>query len=164
MEGAAAQHLQSLTRRALVVAPVRIVAGLAGLAVAIAAGSPRPAAVLAFALAALGLVVVVVADPRRHLFRLPDDPPEADAGAVEDGLARLGLAAIFPSTAGVAMLALVALLFEPTLTALLAGILVGLGLAALVTGGDLLLGERRRGRRLFLVRGTQQIVVRRERG
>jgi len=40
--------------------------------------------------------------------------------------------ASLPSTAGVSFLAAVALVFEPTLTALLAGVLAGLGVAALV--------------------------------
>jgi len=38
-----------------------------------------------------------------------------------------------PSTVGVSVLAAVTLAFQPTLTALLAGILAGLGLAALLS-------------------------------
>jgi hypothetical protein len=157
----AVPRLQSLPRRALVVAPIRFALGAAGLTAAAVAGSPRPAALLAFAVAALGLLVVVVADPRTRFMRLPDDPPPADAGALEDGVGRIALAAVFPSTAGVALLLAVALAFEPTLAAMLAGILAGLGAAALVTGVELLLGERRSGRRLYVVRGTQRVVARR---
>lgn len=154
-------HLQSLSRRALVVAPVRLVLGIAGVGAAVAAGSPRPGAFLAFVAAAVGLVFVVAVDPRRHLFRLPDDPPEASAEAVEDGLGRLAFSAVFPSTVGVAALAMAALFFEPTLAALLSGILAGLGVAALIYGVDQLLSERRTGLRLFLVRETQHVVARR---
>ena len=161
MNTAAEQRLQSLPLRALVVAPVRIVLALAGVAAAIAAGAPRPGALLAFLTAAVGLVVVVVADPRRYIFRIPDDPPDAEPEAIEDGVARLALAAVFPSTAGVTVLLLAALAFEPTLSAMLAGIIAGLGVAALVYGVDQLLAERRTGLRLFLVRGTQQVVARR---
>ena len=108
------------------------------------------------------LALVVAVDPRRHLLRLPDEPPEAPAEAVEDRLGRLVVSAVFPSTVGVAALAVAALGFEPTLAALLAGILAGLGVAALLFGIDLLLSERRTGVRLFLVRGTQHVVARRQ--
>jgi hypothetical protein len=160
VEPAARTHLQSLSRRAFVVAPIRLSLGAAGVAAAIVAGSPRPAALLAFVLAAVALLAVVATDPRRRFVRLPDDPPEAEPEAPEDGLARIALAAVFPSTVGVAAILVVALAVQPTLAALLAGILAGLGVAALLTGGELLLEERRTGRRLFLVRGSQRVVSR----
>jgi hypothetical protein len=157
---AAPVRIQSLSRRALAVAPVRLVLGGAGVAAAIAAGSSSAAALLAFAAATIGLLVVVAADPRRLFFRMPDDPAEAPGDALEDGTLRLVWTALFPSTAGLMALLAVSLAFEPTLAAVMAGILAGLGIAALVGGLELLLRERTDGRRLFVVRGTQHVVVR----
>ena len=153
-------QLQSLSRRSLVVAPIRLALGAAGVTAAVAAGSPRPGALLAFAGSAVGLLIVAAGDPRRHMFRLPEDPPDAPPGAVEDGVVQLALAAVFPSTAGVAAILVVALVFEPTLAAVMAGILAGLGVAALLGGVELVLQERRTATRLFVVRGTQRVVVR----
>src|SRR4029077_5882043 len=53
----------------------------------------------------------------------------ADARVAPGGLPPFH--ASLPSTAGVSFLAAVALVFQPTLTALLAGVLAGLGVAAL---------------------------------
>lgn len=160
MSDAAPAWIQSLSRRALAIAPVRILLGAAGVGAAVAAGSSVTAALLAFAAAGVGLLIVVAADPRRLFFRLPEDAPEAPADAVEDGLVHLAWTALFPSTAGVTALLAVSLAFEPTLSAVMAGILAGLGIAALVGGLELLVREREAGRRLFVLRGTQHVVAR----
>lgn len=106
----------------------------------------------------------MIVDPRRHLFRLPEDAPQAAEEATEDGVARLAFTAVFPSTVVVTVLLVVALFFEPLLAAVMAGILAGLGVAALIGTVELALEERRRGQRLFVERGTIRVVSRRRPG
>jgi hypothetical protein len=61
----------------------------------------------------------------------------------------------------VAAILVVSLFFEPTLAAVMAGILAGLGAAAAIGSGALAPLERRTHRRLFVVRATREIVARR---
>lgn len=153
-------HLQSLPRRALVIAPIRLALAGAGLVAAVVAGSSRASALLAFGTTTVGTLLLVIADPRARFFSVPEQPPEAPPTATEDGLGRLALSASFPSTIGVALLLAVTLVAEPTLAAVMAGILAGLGLAALVGAVELRSLERRGGRRLFVERGTSRVVSR----
>lgn len=146
-------------------APIRFGLAVLGLVTAIAASANRAGALLAFGSASVVLVLAALADPRRHLFQIPDDPPLPPAGAAEDGVARLAWSAVFPSTVGVAALLVATLPFEPMLAALMAGILAGLGVAALVSAVELWLEERASGRRLLLRRGTTVVfAVPREEG
>lgn len=73
-------------------------------------------------------------DPRARFRQVPAEPAElpADARIAPPWLHVVH--ASLPSTVGVSVLAAVTLAFNPTLTALLAGILAGLGLAALLRG------------------------------
>jgi hypothetical protein len=154
-------HLQSLRRRALGVLVVRgALAGL-GVVAAVVAGASRTSALLACGGSAVVLLAAAFGDPRSRLHQVPDDPPDAPAGALEDGVARCALAASLPSTIGVAAILVVSLFFEPTLAAVMAGILAGLGAAAAIGSGALALLERRTHRRLFVVRATREIVARR---
>ena len=107
----------------MVLAAIRIALGAVGLVAARLAGAGGGAAFTAFAVGALGLLVAAIADPRRPFFR----------SAIGEALPRPRsvLAALFPSTVGVSVLTAVALAFEPTLAALLAGVLAGLGIVAL---------------------------------
>jgi hypothetical protein len=50
---------------------------------------------------------------------------------------------MLPSTAGVAVLAAISLVFEPILAAVLAGILAGMGIVSLVSCVEVALWERR---------------------
>ncbi len=84
-------RLQSLPRRALVIAPVRLVLAAIGLAAAVVAGSRPAGALLAFGGATIATLLLVIADPRARFFQIPDAPPEAPAEASEDGLGRLAL-------------------------------------------------------------------------
>lgn len=157
---AAPLRLQSLRRRALVIAPIRLALAGAGLAAAVTAGSQQAGALLACGGATVATLLLVIADPRARFFQIPEDPPAAPADAREDGLWRLALGAAFPSTAGVAVLLAVALAVEPTLAAMMAGILAGLGLAALVGAVELTALERRRACRLYVERGTSRVLSR----
>ena len=152
--------LQSLPRRALVIAPIRLALAGLGLAAALVAGSPGASALLAFAATTVATVTLVIADPRARFFRIPELPPDAAPDAAEDGLGRLALTAAFPSTLGVAVLLGVTLATEPTLAAVMAGILAGLGLAALAGAVELLSFERTHGLRLYAERGTSRVVSR----
>jgi hypothetical protein len=58
-------------------------------------------------------------------------------------------AGTMPSTVGVTVLAAASLVFEPILTAVLAGILAGMGIVSLVSCVEVALWERRSGARLF---------------
>jgi hypothetical protein len=60
---------------------------------------------------------------------------------------------MYPSTIGLTAVTAVALVVRPELAAVLAGILAGLGLAALWSAGQLALWERELGGRLFAERG-----------
>lgn len=154
-------RLQSLPRRALAIAPIRLALAGVGLAAAIVAGATTASALLAFGATTVGTLLLVIADPRARFFSIPEDPPEAPAEATEDGLGQLALGAAFPSTIGVTLLLGVTLVAEPTLAAVMAGILAGLGLAALAGAVELHMLERRAGVRLFVERGTTRVLSRR---
>jgi hypothetical protein len=60
---------------------------------------------------------------------------------------------MYPSTIGLSAVIAVSLVVSPELAAVLAGILAGIGLAALYSAGQLLLWERELGGRLLIERG-----------
>jgi hypothetical protein len=118
--------------RALFVAPVRIALGVVWLVGARAAGSPSAGALLAFAGGVFVTAFTLANDPRARFLRGPEPKP-APPDAPVASAARQALAALMPSTVGVSVLAAAALAFQPTLSALLAGICAGLGVAGAVT-------------------------------
>jgi hypothetical protein len=130
------------------VTPIRILGGLALLAGARAAGAEPDAAGGAFLLGAFGLVVAAFFDPRsRFLGSAPAEPAPAEARfATPLELVRAGL---LPSSVGVAALTAVALPFQQTLAALLAGVLAGLGAASALSALRVLAWERAHGLRLY---------------
>jgi len=124
--------VESIRLRLLLVAPLRLVLGVAFLAAARAAGGTGTATLLAFAVGAFATVFLASNDPRAR-FRDSGGgpatlPPDARIAPRWLHAAHASL----PSTVGVSVLAGLTLAFTPTLTALLAGILVGLGVAALL--------------------------------
>jgi hypothetical protein len=127
--------LHSLRERTLLVIPVRIVLGIVLLVAARVAGAQSAPALLAFAIGVIGIVFVIFNDPRARLARGEVDPLDVPDDATVAPRWRQALAASIPSTIGVAVLALVALVPQPTLAALLAGVEAGLGLAALISLG-----------------------------
>jgi hypothetical protein len=152
--------LESLSRRALLVSPVRVALGLAGLVPAAALAAEPEAARLAFLVGAFALLVGALADPRSHFHRLREEPPEPPVGAAEAGAAQLLRAAVFPSTVGVSLLVLLALPLRPDLAAFLAGSLAGMGLASLVHGARLLAFERANRVALYAERGSGTVYAR----
>jgi hypothetical protein len=127
--------LHSLRERTLLVIPIRLVLGIVLLVAARVAGAQSAPALLAFAIGVVGIVFVIFNDPRARLARGPVDPLDVPDDATVAPRWRQALAASTPSTIGVAALALVALVPQPTLAALLAGVEAGLGVAALISLG-----------------------------
>jgi hypothetical protein len=120
--------LHSLRDRALYVTPIRIALGALWLGAARLAGAPSTGAVLAFAGGVFVIVFTLFNDPRSRFLRR-GEAQEAPTDASVAGPVRQALHATLPSTVGVTALAAVALVFQPTLSALLGGISAGLGVA-----------------------------------
>ena len=129
--------------------PIRVLGGLALLAAARAAGAEPDAAGGAFLLGALGLVVAAFLDPRPRFLGASGEafpaPPDARFATTFE-LVRDGL---LPSSVGVAVLVGLALPFEQTLAALLAGVLAGLGAASALSAVRVLAWERAHDLRLY---------------
>ena len=133
-------RLVRVTTSLLVLTPIRLGLGLAGLGAALLVSPAGPAA-LAFVAGTLGAAIALGADPRYGRHRLRDLPPVPDRVELASRLdmARVG---VFPSTAGVAVLAAVALVFNGLLAAVLAGVLAGMALVGLATWFNLEAAER----------------------
>jgi hypothetical protein len=124
--------VESLRLRLLLVGPLRLVLSGAFLVAARAAGATSRPALLAFVGGAFGVAFLAWSDPQARFFPASREPGELPADARVAPAWLHAVHASLPSTAGVSLLAAVALVFQPTLTALLAGVLAGLGVAALV--------------------------------
>jgi hypothetical protein len=122
--------VESIRLRLLLVAPLRLLLGIVFLAAARAAGGGVGPTLLAFAAGAFAMAFLVPNDPRARFRGTPSEPAELPADASVAPAWLHALHAALPSTVGVSVLAAVTLPFQPTLTALLAGILAGLGIAA----------------------------------
>jgi hypothetical protein len=121
------------TRAALLVGPVRLALGTAGLVAAIALGLTGATA-LAEAAAGAVLTVFTLAAPGGR--RKPEQlrPPGSAVGSADDPWWRVLAVAMFPSTYGVGLLTAIALAFNPNLAAFLSGVMLGMGAVALVYG------------------------------
>jgi hypothetical protein len=122
--------VESVRLRLLLVAPLRLVLGLAFLGAARVAGGRSAATLLAFAAGAFAMAFLVPNDPRARFRRVGEAPAELPADARVAPAWQHAVHAALPSTVGVSVLAAITLAFQPTLSALLAGILAGLGFAA----------------------------------
>ena len=124
--------VESVRLRLLLVGPLRLVLSGVWLASARAAGGSSGSTLLAFAAGALVTAFLVANDPRAAFRRAPAEPAQLPADARVAPAWMHAVHAALPSTVGVSVLAGLALAFRPALTALLAGILAGLGVAALL--------------------------------
>jgi hypothetical protein len=124
--------VESVRLRLLLIGPLRLALGIVWLGAARAVGGSGSAALLAFAAGAFAMAFLVWNDPRARFRHAPSRPEALPAGANVAPAWLHAVHAAFPSTVGVSVLAAVMLAFNPTLTALLAGILAGLGVAALL--------------------------------
>jgi hypothetical protein len=127
--------VHSLRERALLVIPIRFGLGLATLLAAVLAGAERGPALIAFVVGVLGIAFTIFNDPRTRFLRRDVEPLPLPPNAVVAPRLRQALAATLPSTAGVTVLAAIALVPQPVLAALLGGVCAGLGLAALLSLG-----------------------------
>jgi hypothetical protein len=140
--------VESVRLRLLLIGPLRLALGIVWLLAARAAGGSTGGMLLAFAAGAFAIAFLVPNDPRARFRRASGEPAQLPADAsIAPAWLHLAHAAM-PSTVGVSVLAAVTLAFEPTLAALLAGVLAGLGLVALLgaygSDGRLFLDPRTR--------------------
>jgi hypothetical protein len=117
------------------VIPIRLGLGLALLGAARLAGAQGAPALLAFVVGVFGITFVIFTDPRARFAKGEVEPVDAPPDAELAPRWRQALAATVPSTIAVAVLAGIALVPQPTLAALLAGVEAGLGVAALLSLG-----------------------------
>jgi hypothetical protein len=140
--------VESLRLRLLLVAPLRLVLAVVWLVAARVASASGDPSLLAFGAGAFVIAFVASNDPRARFRRGSGEPAELPVDARVAPAWLHAVHAAFPSTVGVTLLAAVALAFRPTFTALCAGILAGLGVAALaaarVTDRRLYVEPRRR--------------------
>jgi hypothetical protein len=127
--------LHSYRDRAIGVIPIRLALGLALVGSARVAGARSGPALLAFVVGVFGITFVIFNDPRARFIRRDVDPLDAPPDAEVAPRWRQALSATLPSTVAVAVLACIALVPQPTLAALLAGVEAGLGVAALLSLG-----------------------------
>jgi hypothetical protein len=122
--------LHSLRDRTLGVIPIRVALGVLLLVAARVAGAANTPALLAFVTGVVAITFLLYNDPRARFVRPQGEPAEAPSDAQIAPRWRQALAATLPSTVGLTVLALVTMLPQPTLAALLAGVCAGLGVAA----------------------------------
>jgi len=145
--------LARISRQALLISPIRIGLGLAGLVVSLALGEDATPALLAFAIGTFGMAFAVVADRRGGIFAPRSEPEPVPADAALESPLELVRHAVLPSTVGVSVLAAIAFAAgQNGLGALLAGALAGMGLASLAYGTALAWRERTEGSALYLDR------------
>ena len=125
-------RLQSIRRRAALVIPIRAGLGIVWLVAAIVAGAGARPALIGFVIGALGCAFALLNDPRSRLLYAKREPSPYPDGASLDSALRHIWTALLPSTLGVNILAAVAVVPQPELTAILGGVSAGLGLAALI--------------------------------
>jgi hypothetical protein len=132
----------------LVLTAIRLVLGAAALAGAFLAGVERSAGGAGFAFGAGATALMLLTDRRSLLLGEPTlEPMPADAE--RETRRRSVTAGLYPSTVGVTLLAAASLAFEPVLSAVLAGVLAGMGVAGIVSAARIVLWERRRRARLY---------------
>jgi hypothetical protein len=136
--------------QALLIGIVRLVLAAAALAAAIAVGASSGSAALLFAAGAIVVLVAIMGSRRGRLVwvRLAEAEPLAPEATLEPRRRAVARAA-YPSTIGLTVLSAIALLFEPSLAAVLAGILAGIGGAALGFAAQLAAWERQRRARVL---------------
>jgi hypothetical protein len=154
-----APRLVGLSTAPLVVAPIRLGVGLLGALGAALRGLSWSVAAAAFVLGAGAFAFSALADPRRRFFRVKEEAEPVPADASFEPLARIAVAATYPSTLGLAILTAVSLAFNAALAAVLAGGAAGLGVAGAITGAQIALRERADAVRFFTeARGTRLYV------
>jgi hypothetical protein len=132
----------------LALSGIRLGLGAVAFVGSIAAGAGAAAAGGGLALGAAICGLALVTDRRWLLLGTPSAEPLPDE-VRRAPLARAVAEGLLPSTAGVAVLAAASLAFEPILTAVLSGILAGMGIVSVVSCVEVALWERRTQTQLF---------------
>jgi hypothetical protein len=155
-ESGAAPELIEVRAQTLLIGGLRLALAAVGLGAAIAAGTRPGEGAGLFVIGALVLLVAVVGGRRRRLvwLRLAEAEPLGAPAKLEPRRQSL-LRATYPSTIGLTVLIALSLWPRPALAALLAGILAGIGAAALEFGLQLGVWERRRGARVLVEPGRR---------
>jgi hypothetical protein len=155
-ESGVAPELIDVRAQTLLIAGLRLALAAVGLGAAIAAGARPSAGAGLFVIGAVLLLVAVLGGRRRRLvwLRLAEAEP-LDTSATLEPRVRILLRATYPSTIGLTVLIALSLWPQPSLAALLAGILAGIGAAALEFGLQLGAWERRRGAQLLVEPGRR---------
>jgi hypothetical protein len=153
----ASPRLVRASTQLLVLLPIRLALGLAGLGGAVLLGERGPA-LLAFAVGVLGAAVALSADPRYSRDLLGDVPP-VPKSVTYVSKRELALRGVVPSTVGVTVLTVAALFFNATLAALLAGVLAGMAVSGFISWINLDTIERRNDYRLYLERPGKRVFA-----
>ena len=132
----------------IVLSGIRLTLAGLGFAGSILAGADGRAAAVGLALGTGICALALVTDRRWLLLGTPAAEPLPEA-VRRASLARAVADGMLPSTVGVAVLAAAALFFEPILSAVLAGVLAGMGVVSLVSCVEVALWERRTDTHLF---------------
>ena len=132
----------------IVLSGIRLTLAGLGFAGSILAGAEGRAAAVGLALGTGICALALVTDRRWLLLGKPAAEPLPEA-VRRASLARAVADGMLPSTVGVAVLAAAALFFEPILSAVLAGVLAGMGGVSLVSCVEVALWERRTDTHLF---------------
>jgi hypothetical protein len=137
------------------------VLGVVFLLLALATGARNDSSVLAFVVGTGVVAFAALADRRALLLRGDVDPEPLPAEVVHERVWRAVASAAYPSTLGVSVLALIALVAgKAVLAALLGGVVAGLGVASGVGLVTLLVWEHERGARLYVAADGRRFVDR----
>jgi hypothetical protein len=124
--------VESVRLRLALIAPLRLALSAVWLVAARADGAPSGATLIALGAGAFASAFLVTNDPFARFKKSPDKVAELPVGSNVAPAWLHVVHAALPSRVGVSVLAAIALLFQPALTALLAGLLAGMGVASLV--------------------------------
>lgn len=124
--------VESLRLRLLLIAPLRLALGGLWVVLARADGARPGATMIAFIAGAFASAFLITNDPLGRFRKTPEKAAELPADATVAPAWLHAVHAAIPSTAGISVLAALTLLFQPALTALLAGLLTGMGVVALL--------------------------------
>ena len=141
--------------RAFGVALIRLALGAAAIGACIARGVAPRAALLGALVGGVILVMIALGQSSRAGLRGEPEWQDVPADAVFDPPWRAALLACIPSTAGVAVMIVISLAASPELAGILAGVMLALGVLAVVSGFEIVSRERREGVRLYLGRGPR---------
>ena len=137
-----------MVHQRLALSSIRLVLAAVAFAASIAVGAESAAAGVGLALGTGICGLALVTDRRWLLLGKPSAEPLPDDVRTAP-LARAVAEGMLPSTVAVAVLGAASLLVDPILTAVLAGILAGMGIVSLVSCVEVALWERRTRTLLF---------------